>query len=34
MTVGALILFVVSCIMIGLFGLYASYHREDEKEKQ
>lgn len=29
MTVGALIVFVVSCIVIGLFGLYASHHRED-----
>jgi hypothetical protein len=31
MTVGALVVFVVSCIMIGLFGLYASYHREEDQ---
>lgn len=30
MTVGALVVFVISCILIGLLGLYAGFHREED----
>lgn len=30
MTTGALIVFVVSVIACGLFGIYVGFHREDD----
>jgi hypothetical protein len=35
MTTGALIVFIVAIIGVGLFGIYAANHKEDDsKDKQ
>ncbi len=34
MNIGSLIVFVVSVIACGLFGIYVGFHPKDEKEKQ
>ena len=34
MTTGALITFVVFCILIGCFGLFIAYHKEDSKNNK
>lgn len=33
MTTGAIIIFVVAIIAVGIFGIYAANHREDNQDK-